>query len=47
MTALILVAYATKHGSTKEVAEAITTRLREHGLEVDIRPAGGAQARRL
>lgn len=40
MTALILVAYATKHGSTKDVAEAIMTRLREHGLEVDIQPAG-------
>jgi menaquinone-dependent protoporphyrinogen oxidase len=40
MTALILVAYATKHGSTKEVAEAITATLREHGLEVDVRPAG-------
>jgi menaquinone-dependent protoporphyrinogen oxidase len=39
MTALILVAYVTQHGSTQEVAEAITATLREHGLEVEMRPA--------
>ena len=35
----ILVAYATKRGSTQEVAEAIGTSLRERGLEVDVRAA--------
>jgi len=34
----ILVAYATRYGSTQEVAETITAALREAGLEVDIRP---------
>ena len=37
MSMSILVAYATSTGSTKEVAEAIATTLRESGLEVDIR----------
>lgn len=36
MTASILVAYATKYGSTAEVAEAVGARLRDHGLTVDI-----------
>ncbi len=36
----ILVVYATKYGSTKEVAEAIAETLRTHGLEVDVRAAG-------
>ncbi len=35
----ILVAYATKHGSTQEVAEAIAGTLRER-FAVDVRPAG-------
>jgi menaquinone-dependent protoporphyrinogen oxidase len=39
MTAFILVAYATKHGSTLEVAEAIAATLREHALEVEVQPA--------
>lgn len=38
MPASILVAYATRYGSTKEVAEAIGARLRESGLEADVRP---------
>jgi menaquinone-dependent protoporphyrinogen oxidase len=38
MTANILVAYTTKAGSTQEIAEAITQRLREKGLDVDIQP---------
>ena len=35
----ILVAYATKNGSTKQVAEAIARTLREHTADVDLRPA--------
>ena len=38
-TSSILVAYATKHGSTREVAEAISATLREHGAQVESRPA--------
>jgi menaquinone-dependent protoporphyrinogen oxidase len=37
-TKLILLAYATRYGSTQEVAETITAALREVGLEVDIQP---------
>jgi menaquinone-dependent protoporphyrinogen oxidase len=35
----VLVAYATKAGSTREVAEVVARTLREHGLEADLRPA--------
>jgi menaquinone-dependent protoporphyrinogen oxidase len=35
----VLVAYATRHGSTREVAEAVAATLRERQLEVDLRPA--------
>jgi menaquinone-dependent protoporphyrinogen oxidase len=35
----VLVAYATKYGSTREVAEAVAERLRRNGLEVDTSPA--------
>jgi menaquinone-dependent protoporphyrinogen oxidase len=38
MSSSILVGYATKYGSTKEVAEAVAATLREGGLEVDLRP---------
>lgn len=38
MSISILVAYATRYGSTQNVAEAITATLRESGLEVDIQP---------
>jgi menaquinone-dependent protoporphyrinogen oxidase len=38
MSESILVAYATRYGSTREVAEAIAATLRECGLEVDIQP---------
>jgi menaquinone-dependent protoporphyrinogen oxidase len=38
MSASILVGFATKYGSTREVAEAIAATLREGGLEVDFRP---------
>jgi menaquinone-dependent protoporphyrinogen oxidase len=35
----VLVAVATKHGSTGEIAEAIAGELRASGLEVELRPA--------
>ncbi|HET8851011.1 MAG TPA: flavodoxin domain-containing protein [Ktedonobacteraceae bacterium] len=38
MSALILVTYATRYGSTQEVAEAVAATLRECGLEVAIQP---------
>jgi menaquinone-dependent protoporphyrinogen oxidase len=34
----LLVAYASKHGSTQGIAEAIGKRLRERGLDTDVRP---------
>ena len=37
-TKSILLAYATRYGSTQEVAETITTTLREDGVKVDIQP---------
>jgi menaquinone-dependent protoporphyrinogen oxidase len=39
MSTLVLVAYATRHGSTQEVAEAVAATLRERGLEVELQPA--------
>jgi menaquinone-dependent protoporphyrinogen oxidase len=39
MTAQLLVAYASKHGSTHEVAAVIAARLREMNLDVELRPA--------
>ncbi len=38
MSKAILLAYATRYGSTQEVAETITAVLREAGLEVDLQP---------
>jgi menaquinone-dependent protoporphyrinogen oxidase len=38
MSDSILVTYATRYGSTQEVAEAIAATLRESGLEVEIQP---------
>jgi menaquinone-dependent protoporphyrinogen oxidase len=38
MNTPVLVAYATKAGSTREVADAVARTLREHGLEADVRP---------
>lgn len=35
----VLIAYASKHGSTEAVARAIATRLRSKGLHVDVRAA--------
>ena len=39
MTPRALVVYATKKGSTREVAEAIAERLEEHGLRTVVQPA--------
>jgi len=39
MTAEILVAYATRYGSTKEVAETVAATLEEQGLEVEVKMA--------
>ncbi|MGQ9552616.1 MAG: flavodoxin domain-containing protein [Anaerolineae bacterium] len=39
MPTSVLVAYASKYGSTQEVAEAVAAALRERGLEVEVRPA--------
>jgi len=38
MPTSVLVAYATRYGSTQEVAEVVAGTLRERGLEVDIQP---------
>jgi menaquinone-dependent protoporphyrinogen oxidase len=38
MSGSILVAFATRYGSTQEVAEAVAAMLRERGLAVDIQP---------
>ena len=38
MSASVLIAYATRYGSTQEVAEAVASTLRERGLAVDIGP---------
>lgn len=38
MSASVLVAYASRYGSTQEVAEAVAATLRERGLEVDLQP---------
>jgi menaquinone-dependent protoporphyrinogen oxidase len=40
MSTRVLVAYATRYGSTQEVAEAVAATLRERGCEADVQPAG-------
>lgn len=44
MSALILVTYATRYGSTQEVAEDLAAALRERGLEVEVLPMREVQA---
>jgi len=39
MTAQVLVAYATRYGSTKEVAEAVATALQARGVTAEVTPA--------
>jgi menaquinone-dependent protoporphyrinogen oxidase len=34
----VLVTYASKHGSTKEIAERIAATLRRSGIETDLQP---------
>lgn len=43
MAASVLVAYATRYGSTQEVAEAVAATLHERGLAVDIQPMRSVQ----
>jgi menaquinone-dependent protoporphyrinogen oxidase len=43
-TESILLAYATRFGSTQEVSEAIATDLREAGMEVDLQPMQEVQS---
>jgi menaquinone-dependent protoporphyrinogen oxidase len=40
MTPTVLVAYATKHGSTREVAEALAERIGAYGIATFVRSAG-------
>jgi menaquinone-dependent protoporphyrinogen oxidase len=44
MTTSILVAYATRYGSTKEVADAVAATLRDNGHDVEVRPARDVQS---
>jgi menaquinone-dependent protoporphyrinogen oxidase len=44
MSGRVLVAYATKHGSTIEVAEAIAAGLRKRGRDVDVCPAAAVRS---
>jgi menaquinone-dependent protoporphyrinogen oxidase len=44
MKQTILVAYATKRGSTQEVATGVAATLRSRGLEVELRPAGDVES---
>ncbi len=44
MSASVLVAFASRYGSTQEVAEAVAATLRESGLEVAVQPMREVQA---
>ncbi len=39
----VLVGYATRHGATRGIAERIGTRLRDAGLEADVRPVSAVR----
>jgi menaquinone-dependent protoporphyrinogen oxidase len=43
MTVIVLVGYATAHGSTRGVAERIGSRLRPHRIVADVRPVADVQ----
>jgi menaquinone-dependent protoporphyrinogen IX oxidase len=43
MIGRMLIAHATKHGSTIDVADAIASALRDCGHDVDVEPAAGAE----
>lgn len=43
MSAKVLVTYATKYGSTREVAEAVAKTLSEKGLAVELQPVASVQ----
>lgn len=38
----VIVVYASRYGSTKEIAEFIAERLREHGMQTEVRSVGAA-----
>ena len=40
----VLVAYATRHGATREIAEAVAASLRADGLEADALPVKGVRS---
>ena len=44
MSETILVAYATKHGSTRDVADVVAETLNEHGFDVETLPAAGVES---
>ena len=44
MTDRVLVAYASKHGSTRQVAEAVARRLETHGVQGEVRPAADVRS---
>jgi menaquinone-dependent protoporphyrinogen oxidase len=40
----VLVAYASRHGSTRQVAEAVARRLETHAVHVEVRPAADVRS---
>ena len=44
MSTSVLVAYATRYGSTGEVAEAVAATLRDHGLSAELQPVREVQS---
>lgn len=43
METKVLIAYASTHGSTLEIAEVVGATLRDHGLAIDLQPARNVQ----